>query len=215
MLTDSDMTLPESGSISVVMSSPSRTAMDSSLESSAIKTGPGSGSKSEESSNLDLDLDILNDTWSEPETVPDEHSDSATPSKKRKVEKEEPIESEAAPARESVVAKLSFELFLEVRVLFDVSLSFSCPQRSELSPKRKIASYCSLIDVLNLSRTNKWLHSVFLTRSASCCWNQAAQNEQADHLPRCPEDLQPLRYVSLMTDRHCEVCVVDALLSFL
>jgi len=60
-------------------------------------------------------------------------------------------------------------------------------------------------DLLNLSRTTRFLREIVTTRRSRHMWRSSLANVCA--LPPCPTDLTEIKYASLAFDDHCHFCL--------
>ncbi|KAG9078383.1 hypothetical protein FS749_009578, partial [Ceratobasidium sp. UAMH 11750] len=68
----------------------------------------------------------------------------------------------------------------------------------------EIAKYLYPLDLILLSRANKFFRQLLLSRSATQTWQHALSN--VDGLPPCPEQLCEPQYAALMFTKYCSMC---------
>ncbi|KAG8697172.1 hypothetical protein FRC08_006695, partial [Ceratobasidium sp. 394] len=68
----------------------------------------------------------------------------------------------------------------------------------------EIAKYLYPLDLILLSRANKFFRQLLLSRSAIQTWRHALSN--VDGLPPCPEELCEPQYAALMFTKYCSMC---------
>ncbi|KAG9083804.1 hypothetical protein FS749_005721, partial [Ceratobasidium sp. UAMH 11750] len=68
----------------------------------------------------------------------------------------------------------------------------------------EIAKYLYPLDLILLSRANKFFRQLLLSRSAIQTWQHALSN--VDGLPPCPEELCEPQYAALMFTKYCSMC---------
>ncbi|KAI0065498.1 hypothetical protein BV25DRAFT_1821919 [Artomyces pyxidatus] len=71
----------------------------------------------------------------------------------------------------------------------------------------EIFVYLTPEELLNLSRSNKWLRDILTKRVLEPAWRNARDN--VPDLPPCPTDMNELRYASLMFDKFCQSCLAE------
>ncbi|KAK0205978.1 hypothetical protein DFS33DRAFT_546965 [Desarmillaria ectypa] len=76
----------------------------------------------------------------------------------------------------------------------------------------EIFSHLDPHDLLHLCRTSKPLRAILLDRSTLSVWKRARRN--LENLPDIIDDLSEPRYASLLFDKHCQLCLASARLSY-
>ncbi|KAG8739682.1 hypothetical protein FRC10_005278 [Ceratobasidium sp. 414] len=73
-----------------------------------------------------------------------------------------------------------------------------------MSLSKQIAKYLYPLDLILLSRANRFFRQLLLNRSATQTWQHALSN--VDGLPPCPEELCEPQYAALMFTKYCSMC---------
>ncbi|CAE6426483.1 unnamed protein product [Rhizoctonia solani] len=68
----------------------------------------------------------------------------------------------------------------------------------------EITSYLSPVDIISLSRSNKYLRNLLMDRSSRRVWTGAMKNVKG--LPPCPPDMSEPYYLALLFSSFCTVC---------
>ncbi|KAJ1300166.1 hypothetical protein OPQ81_011918 [Rhizoctonia solani] len=68
----------------------------------------------------------------------------------------------------------------------------------------EIASYLMPIDIISLSRANRFFRNMLMNRSSGHVWHRSMRNIRG--LPPCPPDLSEPYYLSLLFSKHCTMC---------
>ncbi|KAG9077510.1 hypothetical protein FRC06_008874, partial [Ceratobasidium sp. 370] len=68
----------------------------------------------------------------------------------------------------------------------------------------EIAKYLYPLDLILLSRANKFFRQLLLSRTATQTWRHVLTN--VDGLPPCPEELCEPQYAALMFTKYCSMC---------
>ncbi|KDN44225.1 hypothetical protein RSAG8_05698, partial [Rhizoctonia solani AG-8 WAC10335] len=68
----------------------------------------------------------------------------------------------------------------------------------------EITSHLLPIDIISLSRSNKFFRGLLMNRSSIHVWHSAMRNVLG--LPPCPLDLSEPQYLSLLFSKYCTMC---------
>ncbi|CAE6452406.1 unnamed protein product [Rhizoctonia solani] len=68
----------------------------------------------------------------------------------------------------------------------------------------EITAHLPPIDIISLSRANKFFRKLLMDRSAIHIWHTSMRNVRG--LPPCPSDLSEPHYLALLFSKHCTMC---------
>ncbi|CAE6496594.1 unnamed protein product [Rhizoctonia solani] len=68
----------------------------------------------------------------------------------------------------------------------------------------EIASHLLPIDIISLSRANRFFRNLLMNRSSSHIWHGVMRNVRG--LPPCPPDLSEPHFLALLFSKHCTMC---------
>lgn len=129
------------------------------------------------------------------------------------------LDAESAPDKGKQVAVCTTLNDLPFEVLGEVCVQIpkrGSPFRARMLTQRRdlCQVLCLLVplDLLNLSRTDKALRTLLMSRSSSFYWKQA-QDNLADKPPPCPETLSEPAYCNFLFTNHCHVMNLVLLIS--
>ncbi|KAI0737835.1 hypothetical protein C8Q80DRAFT_306188 [Daedaleopsis nitida] len=124
------------------------------------------------------------------------------------VKKPKPAESKKPRALKGRAGRLAELMSMPKDIFYEVSRVFTrrpCRfERIYALTTTKIVSWLKPLDLLQLSRSSKYLRSLIMVRDNSSLWKAARKNVPG--LPDCPTILAEPRYAAVLFDQYCFAC---------